>query len=576
MEFHEILNKYITLLECTSKELAKLSDFSEATLSRYRSGERTPENPDALVHLSGALEGLAKSKGRTDITKTAVYHEFLACDDIRAGRLRLSRKNLNSLIFAMDISVTKLCREINYDPSTVFRIKNGSRQPSDPRLFARRIAAYTAKLLNDDEGENAKKLSEILDVSEESLKSEKDRTKAIEDWLISDEKDNERVLAFLQKLSEFDLNEYIKAIHFDEMKVPTLPFQLPTSKYYYGLKQMMQSELDFLKATVLSKSTEPVTLYSDMPMTEMAADPDFPKKWMYGMALMLKKGLHLHSVHNIDRPFDEMMLGLESWIPMYMTGQISPYYLKDTQNRVFHHFLRVSGAAALSGEAIVGFHSDGRYYLSKTHEDIVYYNKRAKELIKTAFPLMEIYRESRKSEFEHFLKEDAGVRGVRRGILSAPPLFTASEAFLRAFLKKRDVPKEDEDRILQYSKAQRRAYWELLKTNAITDELFTVSKEEFSKRPVSLELSGLFYEKQLFYSFEEYCEHLKETESFCAENPNYEFSADSANPFSNLQIRIHEGKWALISKSSAPSIHFVIRHPKLLNAIENFVPPVVE
>ena len=62
MEFHEILNKYITLLECTSKELAKLSDFSEATLSRYRSGERTPENPDALIHLSGALEGLAKSK----------------------------------------------------------------------------------------------------------------------------------------------------------------------------------------------------------------------------------------------------------------------------------------------------------------------------------------------------------------------------------------------------------------------------------------------------------------------------------------------------------------------------------
>ena len=46
------------------------------------------------------------------------------------------------------------------------------------------------------------------------------------------------------------------------------------------------------------------------------------------MALMLKKGLHLYQIHNLDRSFDEMMLGLESWIPMYMTGLISPYYLK--------------------------------------------------------------------------------------------------------------------------------------------------------------------------------------------------------------------------------------------------------
>lgn len=133
---------------------------------------------------------------------------------------------------------------------------------------------------------------------------------------------------FLHKLDEFDLNDYIKAIHFDELKVPSVPFQIPTSKTYFGLKEMMESELDFLKATVLSKSMEPVTMYSDMPMEEMAKDPDFPKKWMFGMAMMLKKGLHLNQIHNLDRSFEDMMLGLESWIPIYMTCQISPYYLK--------------------------------------------------------------------------------------------------------------------------------------------------------------------------------------------------------------------------------------------------------
>lgn len=97
------------------------------------------------------------------------------------------------------------------------------------------------------------------------------------------------ISSFLSKLDEFDLNEYIKAIHFDELKVPTVPFQLPSSRTYFGLKEMMESELDFLKATVLSKSMQPVTMYSDMPMQEMAKDPEFPKKWMFGMAMMLKK-----------------------------------------------------------------------------------------------------------------------------------------------------------------------------------------------------------------------------------------------------------------------------------------------
>lgn len=32
----------------------------------------------------------------------------------------------------------------------------------------------------------------------------------------------------------------------------------------------------------------------------------------------------------------------------------------------------------------------------------------------------------------------------------------------------------------------------------------------------------------------------------------------------------------MISKANSPSIHFVINHPKLRNAIENFIPPVVE
>lgn len=46
--------------------------------------------------------------------------------------------------------------------------------------------------------------------------------------------------------------------------------------------------------------------------------------------------------------------------------------------------------------------------------------------------------------------------------------------------------------------------------------------------------------------------------------------------FRNLQIFMHEGRWAMVPKNKAPAIHFVIHHPKLRSAIENFIPPVTE
>ena len=56
------------------------------------------------------------------------------------------------------------------------------------------------------------------------------------------------------------------------MKVPFVPFYKSGSKNYYGIDEMKQGELDFFKATVLSKSNEPVFMCSDMPMDDMAQD----------------------------------------------------------------------------------------------------------------------------------------------------------------------------------------------------------------------------------------------------------------------------------------------------------------
>ena len=578
MEFCEKLNEYIINLSCTAKDICELSGISAATFSRYKNGKHIPEyGTQNFERLCSAITEVARQKNILNITCESVKNEFFACEDFIFIDKELLRQNFNALISALSINLNRLCRHTSYDVSTIFRIRNGTRKPADSEQFANAIATFVAQEMKTSSELTA--LSELIGCETEDISDLSVRYTKLKNWLLKGQRpkvESGNIANFLNKLDEFDLNEYIKAIHFDELKVFTLPFQIPSSKTYFGIKEMMESELDFLKATVLSKSMEPVTMYSDMPMKEMAKDPDFPKKWMFGMAMMLKKGLHLNQIHNLDRSFEDMMLGLESWIPMYMTGQISPYYLKNIQNNVFMHFLKVSGAAALSGEAIAGHHSDGKYYLTKSKKELAYYTKRAEELLSNAYPLMDIYRSDREKELNAFLLADSGKPGKRRSILSSLPLYTMSKELLERILKRNNISDSKRQSIINHANAQHQRVERILETECIEDEISTITADEFSDQTLTLDLSGMFCGVDIFYSYEEYISHLKETREFAEKHSSYTLKETLAQAFSNLQILIHEEQWAMVSKSKAPAIHFVIRHPKLRSAIESFIPPVVE
>lgn len=63
---------------------------------------------------------------------------------------------------------------------------------------------------------------------------------------------------------------------------------------------------------------------------------------------------------------------------------------------------------------------------------------------------------------------------------------------------------------------------------------------------------------------------------FSKKHENYMIIVSHSQIFRNIQIQILEDKWVLISKSKTPVVHFLIRHPKMVNALQNFIPPVME
>lgn len=571
MRFCEQLNFYIEKLDCTAKELSERSGLSSSTLSRYRSGERVPEGSgEGMESLCRAIFEMLESIDAS-VTPENIKNSFLSCSDVLTVDRAEFLKKFDSAVVALDFNVSEMCPFVNYDASSLSRFRSGSRQPADPIKFADGTAEFIFELIRDDR-EKREKAAGLFGCEEDMLCTKESVVKICRSWLLFGKREEDRVGGFLEKLDEFDLNEYIKVIKFDEIKIPTLPFQLPTSKKYFGLKAMMDSELDFLKATVLSKSDESVIMYSDMPMGEMAKDSEFPKRWMFGMAMMLKKGLCLKQIHNLDRSFEDMMLGLESWIPMYMTGQISPYYFENADSGVFLHLLKVSGAAALSGEAINGFHSDGKYYLTKSKDELVYFKKRAEQMLSRARPLMDIYRADREEEYSSFKSFEAEKGGNERNILAALPIYVLNSELLREILESNNVSGEDFDKVFGFFEKSVRRFEKILEKGSVTDEILSISKDDISARPLSLDLSEMFFDKNITLTRKQYSATIINAERLSRENENYNLKLCEEQAFRNLQIHIKEGEWAAVSKCNPPAVHFVIRHPKLRAAIESFEP----
>ena len=575
MNFKEVLNEYLKELNCSSKKLSNESGLSESVISRYRSGERTPlKNSEQLNKLTKALFNIAKDSGKNKYTFDKIVSDFnitLASDNFDYTTFS---NNLNTLITSLNINTHEMSKYIVFDASHISRIRYGKAKPSNPIEFSNKICSYIFnRYKNPDDINN---LMMIIGCKKSDLSNEKIYS-TLFNWLTSEIVPvKNQISDFLHHLDSFNLDDYIKVIKFDELKVPSIPFYKTKTKHYYGIEEMKQGELNFFKGTVLSKSKEDIFMCSDMPMEDMAKDIDFGKKWMFAIAMCLKKGHHLNIIHNLDRPFNEMMLGLESWIPIYMTGQISPYYLSNLKNNIYNHLNYVSAAAALSGECINGFHNKGMYYLTTNKNEIEYYKEKSDLLLKKAKPLMEIYRESNIKEYHLFLKKDENIECDRTRYISSLPLFTINDKLLIKILKRNKLTKEEINKIIKYKNNEFKHMNSILKKNKVFDYIYVIKEDEFISDTPSLLLNNLFIDKTINYTYKEYIEHLKLTNEYAKNNKNYNILTEEDKTFKNITITILKNNHVIISKNSNPTIHFVIRHPKLVAAIESFNPLVKE
>ena len=569
MRFADVLNLYLDKTNCTAKELSAASGISASALSRYRSGKRIPEQEQIEKLICGFVQ--LASENVPELNEVIIRNAFSAYTESPKHDYQTIIKNLNAAIETLDISVSGLSRALSFDSSYLSRIRTGQRKPADLDKFIIEAAGYIART------NSPSAIAELIGHPAEELIPVGRCASKLCSWLSSGTISQRDYLGeLLHQLDAFNIEAYMSGALFPEAIQVQESETLSLPKYYYGFDEMKKGELDFFRTVASSGTKGTVCMCNSIPIEDLSADAAYMREWMRAVAMIIMKGADIRIIHDVDRPSGEMLLGLMSWIPLYMTGKVTSFYLTDTSNRIYCHTDYMSDTAALSGECIRGYHDEGKYCLTQNEADLVYYKKRAQRLFSKAKPLIKTFRAGNKADFYGFEDSEILSGGTRRSILSSLPTYTIPEDVLDSMLENNSFVEKDKADVKNYISRQKRIAETILENGTICDEISVLSEEKFGKEPVYLSLSGMFSEKDLKYTYQEYMRHLAATKQFAADHTGYDLHMDAVPVFRNIQIQINAGKWVIVSKNNAPAIHFVIKHPKMIRAFEDFCRPLME
>lgn len=225
-------------------------------------------------------------------------------------------EKLNYLMMITSTTNTELANALIVDQSVISRFKLGKREPAkDSHYFINIAKFFSHKIIKHN---MQYKLSSFMNTS-----NEKTLTHSICEWL----KNNE--------------NHISNNMFFDSAYNTT---------YFYGNKGKQEAVIIFLE-NLENKFNDTLYLYSDENLDWML-DKTFSKKWSSLLTSILKNGNKIKIIHSLSRDYSELINAVFKWLPLYLTGNIEPYYIPKLRDSINRRTLFISNNQAITATSV--------------------------------------------------------------------------------------------------------------------------------------------------------------------------------------------------------------------------------
>lgn len=473
----------------------------------------------------------------------------------------------NKLNFLMRLTETKnnmLGKAISFDPSYISRIRTGKRGLPKNREFIIPAAEFFARCIRTDRQKML--LSETICPDQTWPEDFDVATRLLVQWL-GEGIDLPRAYNYPYSHESFKIEDSAKD---------------STPAFYFGNAGKRKCVFRFL--TELAAQDEPVKLllHSEEDMQWMFENPDFLRHWASLLKHLLDKGGHIVIVHTVRRSIGEMLEAVARWSPLYATGSIEAWYCPKLRDNIFHHTLFIArGKAAILARTACASGVNRLNILIHDPQAVDALERDFEDYLTLCRPLMKVINSANLSQMDLALARFA-TAGKRVVQFHATPSWQTMPDEVAISLSRHPGCASFRNFMNTYRK---RLLGGPCSFHPITDIIFLPDPGIVKEGKVPVPLADLFGLSPLFYTVEEFRQHLIATRNSFQKNSDYHvvcFSPDVSLPLSgnlspeSFAVVACEGAGILLYSTQAPTTVFYTREQDMTLSFSSYLERIIE
>ena len=512
-------------------------------------------------------------RGNLALTDDGTNHATISCSPVsdliyfdQGGCAMTFAERLNFLMNITKTTNSTMASRVALDASYISRLRNGKRLiPKDTQII-HAMAAYFTRHSNEEYQKKA--LSDALGLA--SLPDGAQLSEELALWLLRDDAgSSERVGQFLNALS--DMGSRPGPAHpVGELR---LFYPEDTVSIYYGVEGKRRASKYFLSEVAAREKPQTLLLFSDEETSWMTADADYARKWAELMVLVLAHGNHIKIIHTISRDLDEMLSAISQWMPLYMSGNIEPYFYPKKRDGVFKRTLFIAPeTAAVVSNSIGDQVSAAANVLYRDRAAVASFTEEFTRYLRMCRPLMQIFtvreREACYATLAEFEREKADTL-IKTESLS---LLTIPETLLEPVFRRVAL---DEAGPLSIHVTRHKRFLESLSSSRFDDIVSLPDVDTVKSGGVKVSMSDILGGGAAYYTPEEFAAHLEHIIDLLCSYENYHVHLIDKLTEDRYTVYAREELGVIVAKTSQPPIVLAMSEGNMTAAFWDFLKGMV-
>jgi hypothetical protein len=467
----------------------------------------------------------------------------------------------DKLDFLMKITGTTnsaLAFYTSIDASHISRLRRGERSMPKKGNYLNAMSGYLARHCIEDYKKKA--LSDAMNIKSIPNNIE-ELSVLISSWLVDEQKSEENAVGeFLDELSNFKFKK-LPEIELSS-KVKTYKAKKSDNSSYYGIDGKRNAVIEFLTMVLDIDKKQTLLLYSDEDMDWLIENYDFKIRWAALMSKVIKQGNKIKIVHTVSRDLHEILEAINEWLPLYMTGDIEPYYYPKKRDGVFKKtmFIAPENSAVISS-SVGDMANNSVCFLIKEKEAVKSITDEYINFLEMCRPMMKIFTAADYERYFLMLTEFEKEAADTFFKTDAMSILTMPETVIKSISERLD--NNQKIKIAKYLTDRVERFMENLKYNKFTEIITIPSIEMIVEGKIKVTFSDILNNEELYYTLDEFIQHLENIIMLIQHNANYHVCINSDNKLEGYMLYVKEDTGVIVAKTSAPSVIFAINESNM-------------